>query len=162
MKCKLLYATVLIPMILSTACSGHKQQQADERQPVTETPKQENGTNAGKNMLHESLRAFKQLVFVLETSKFRIRIDDMGNDHYRYASWSINKDMSAKPDLVIENGEMTMEGTMGDKRYSFHNGAFTYECLTNTMGEEGSPPVILTISKGDKEIASQDAKIVGQ
>jgi hypothetical protein len=42
-----------------------------------------------KRDLYESLREFAQPICVLETSKYRIRIDDLGNWNYRYAAWPL-------------------------------------------------------------------------
>ncbi len=44
-----------------------------------------------KNNLHHSLAEFDNSVLTMETSKFKIRIDDLGNGNFRYASWSSNQ-----------------------------------------------------------------------
>ncbi|MCC9017759.1 hypothetical protein [Flavobacterium lipolyticum] len=38
-----------------------------------------------KSKLHPSIAKFKEPQIIIETSKFRVRIDDLGNDTYRYA-----------------------------------------------------------------------------
>ncbi|KQW96290.1 hypothetical protein [Flavobacterium sp. Root420] len=113
-----------------------------------------------KVKLHSSIATFKAPVYVLETSKFRIRIDDLGNDNYRYASWSIKKPMSEKPDLIITNGKWISDGSGGNSHYDFKKGAYLYECYITVIGTSDSPPALLTISQNDKEILNQDAKIV--
>ncbi len=110
--------------------------------------------------LHESIQEFKKPVKILETAKYRIRIDKLGNENYRYASWPIQKKMSDKPDLVLENGKFIRDGSGGNHSYEFSNKDYTYECSIIVMGEESSPPALLTIYKGEKEILSQKAKIV--
>jgi hypothetical protein len=110
--------------------------------------------------VHESLSEFKSPVYILETSKFRIRIDDLGKGNYRYASWPIKKSMMEKPDLILLQGKFRAEGSGGNHSIIFKNGEYSYECSIIVMGEEGSPPAMLTIYKGEKEVLSQKANIV--
>jgi hypothetical protein len=111
-----------------------------------------------RNHLHPSVRNYKSPICILETAKFRIRIDDLGNSNYRYSSWLISKPMSDKPDLILANGVWIPEGSGGNHRYEFKNGEYKYECSIIVMGEEGSPPASLTVYKGDQEILTQNAK----
>ena len=115
-----------------------------------------------KGKLHPSIATFKAPVYILETSKFRIRIDDLGNENYRYASWSIKNPMSEKPDLVITNGKWISDGSGGNSHFEFKKGAYLYECYIIIIGTSDSPPAQLTISQNDKEILNQDAKIVSK
>ena len=113
-----------------------------------------------KKNLHPSLSQFSRPLYILETSKFRIRIDDLGNNKYRYASWPINKPMTDKPDIVLQNGQFIADGSGGNCSYQFKNGDYLYECSIIVMGEDDSPPAFLTISKGDKDILNQKALII--
>ncbi|OIV42432.1 hypothetical protein BKM63_06020 [Flavobacterium johnsoniae] len=113
-----------------------------------------------KKNLHSSIASFKKPLYVLETSKFRIRIDDLGNENYRYASWAIKKPMSEKPDLIISNGKWSAEGSGGNSKFDFKKGAYLYECYIMVLGPSNSPPATLTIYQNEKEILSQNAKIV--
>jgi hypothetical protein len=113
-----------------------------------------------KGKLHPSIAKFKAPEYILETSKFRIRIDDLGNDNYRYASWSIKKSMSDKPDLVITKGKWISDGSGGNSHFDFKKDAYLYQCYIIVLGTSESPPASLTISQNGKEILSQDAKIV--
>lgn len=115
-----------------------------------------------KKGLDPSIAFFQTPICVLETSKFKIRIDNLGYNNYRYASWSINKEMSEKPDLVINGGKLIVEGTGGNHQYEFKKDNFTYECAIIVLGEKNSPPAKLTIYQGKKVVLSQDAKIVSR
>lgn len=115
-----------------------------------------------KNDVNSSLSKFKKPVAILETSKFRIRIDDLGNNNYRYASWSVKQKMTDKPDLVIENGIFYADGTGGNHHYEFKKGNFRYECHFTVLGEKNSAPAALLVYQSGKEILSQDAKIVSR
>jgi hypothetical protein len=115
---------------------------------------------ADKKSIHSSISRYSKPIYVLETSKFRIRIDDLGNANFRYSSWSKTKSMSDKPDLIILNGKMDYDGSGGNQNFIFENGEYVYECMIIEIGEENSPPAILTIKKGEKEILSQNAKII--
>lgn len=113
-----------------------------------------------KSKLHSSIEEFKAPEIILETSKFRVRIDDLGNDNYRYASWSINQSMSEKPDLIITNGKWFHDGTGGNHHYDFKKGNYLYQCYITVLGTKDSPPANLTIYQKGKEILNQDAKVV--
>jgi hypothetical protein len=113
-----------------------------------------------KQNLYESINGYKQPVCVLETAKYRVRIDDMGNMNYRYVSWPLNCKMSDRPDLILENGEYVPEGSGGNHSFEFKKGEYVYECSIIVMGEDNSPPALLTIYKGDKLIFSQRAELV--
>jgi hypothetical protein len=113
-----------------------------------------------KEKIHASLSQFQYPICVLETSKFRIRIDELGNNNIRYSSWSINKAMNEKPDLVLTKGEFIPKGSGGNHSYRFRNADYIYECSIIVMGEDNAPPARLTIYKGDKEILSQKAMII--
>lgn len=129
-------------------------------QSIAEWKKEEELIALEKSNLHESIKEFKRPIHILETTKYRIRIDDMGDYNYRYTSWLINSKMSDKPDIIIEKGEFKPEGSGGNHSFVFKNGDFTYECSIIIMGEENSPPAYLTIYEGDKEIFSEKANIV--
>ncbi|WET00657.1 hypothetical protein [Flavobacterium sp. YJ01] len=115
-----------------------------------------------KKNVNASISKFKEPVAILETSKFRIRIDDLGNNKFRYASWSIKNKMTDKPDLIIENGVFVADGTGGNHYYEFKKGDFKYECYIIVLGEKNSPPATLTVYQSGKEILSQNAKIVSR
>lgn len=117
---------------------------------------------AQKKSVNSSISNFKEPVAILETSKFRIRIDDLGNNKFRYVSWGIKNKMTDKPDLVIENGVFYADGTGGNHHYEFKKGNFRYECHFIVLGEKDSPPAVLTVYQSGKEILSQDAKIVSR
>lgn len=113
-----------------------------------------------KTKVHSSIAKFKEPVYILETSKFRIRIDDLGNNSYRYASWSIKQKMTEKPDLIITNGKWIQDGSGGNHHIEFKKGNYVYDCDIIVLGEKDSPPARLIITQSGKEILNQDAKIV--
>ncbi|PXY39255.1 hypothetical protein DMB65_18570 [Flavobacterium cheongpyeongense] len=115
-----------------------------------------------KITLHASITKFKKPECILETAKFRIRIDDLGNENYRYASWSIKKSMSEKPDLVLFDGKWFQDGTGGNHHFEFKKGQYVYECYITPLREKGAAPASLTIYLENKVILSQEAKIVPQ
>ncbi|TDO83902.1 hypothetical protein EV143_101345 [Flavobacterium chryseum] len=129
-------------------------------QSKTEAALKQKLISSEKGKLHPSIAKFKEPQYVLETSKFKIRIDDLGNDNYRYASWSLKQSMSEKPDLVITNGKWFQDGTGGNEHFEFKKGNYIYECHIIVLGEKNSPPARLIITQSGKEILSQNAKIV--
>ncbi|MDX6180947.1 hypothetical protein SGQ44_02185 [Flavobacterium sp. Fl-77] len=115
-----------------------------------------------KGKLHASIANFETPVCILETSKFRVRIDDLGNDNYRYASWPLKKAMSEEPDLVITNGKWFQDGTGGNHHFDFKKGQYLYECYIAPLREKGASPASLTIYNNEKKILFQEAKIVSE
>lgn len=113
-----------------------------------------------KRTLHESVKNYVRPIHILETKKYRIRIDDMAEGNFRYSSWPITSKMSDKPDIVLQSGEVVSEGSGGNHYYEFKNGDYTYQCSIILMGEDTSPPALLTVYKNDKEILRHQAKIV--
>lgn len=129
-------------------------------QSSSERNKREKLIENDKKSIHESLKKFEQPKLLLETEKFRIRIDELSPGVYRYASWSINSTMNEKPDLVIENGGWTPEGSGGNNMYEFVSGDYKYECSINVIGTDETPPADLTVYKNDNEILYQPAQII--
>lgn len=112
-----------------------------------------------RSTLHSSLKEFSQPILVFKTSKFLIRVDEMKDNTYRYASWTLPNKMSSKPDLIIPKGEFFTEGTANEPNYRFQNKEFTYECSFNSMSEE-LPRYFVRIFKGKKEILLQKASLL--
>lgn len=115
---------------------------------------------ADKNKLHPSLVTFKNPVCILETAKFRIRIDELSSGEYRYASWPITKTMSESPDLVLSKGKVLMDGSGGNHRFEFKNGVYLYVCSISPLRQKGTAPADLTVYKNETTILTQDAIIV--
>ncbi|MGB1247245.1 MAG: hypothetical protein ACPG4Z_00060 [Chitinophagales bacterium] len=110
---------------------------------------------ADKNSLHESIQNHVTPILVWETENYRIRIDEMEDGTYRYASWKKDAAIDAVPDLVIENGEHKFEGSGGNQTYKFRNGAFFYECYINKLGEAESPKGTLRVYRNRQEILTE-------
>lgn len=72
--------------------------------------------------LHPDIRDFKQLEWLFCTEGYRIRIDLMADNTYRYTSWRKNKSTSDLPDLIIFNGIYNEV----DGKYYFENNSYTY------------------------------------
>lgn len=129
-------------------------------QSLAEKKIQKSLIDAEKNTLHTSLVDFKSPVCILETSKFRIRIDQLSNGKYRYASWPINSPMSTRPDLILTNGVVIMDGSGGNHRFEFKNDVYLYECSITPLREKDSSPAGLTVYKNEIPVLTQDAIIV--
>lgn len=115
-----------------------------------------------KQILNKQVQNFKKPMYLLETEKFKIRIDDLGNEKYRYSSWAKNVNMNSKPNLIVSNGKVQFDGSGGNHSYFFTNNEYTYEIAIIEMGESGSPQAILTVKKNEKEILTENAKIIGK
>ncbi|MCT4590383.1 MAG: hypothetical protein N4A71_21320 [Carboxylicivirga sp.] len=106
-----------------------------------------------KETVHESIRNFGKPVYFITTKKFKVRIDQLKNGSYRYASWSSGIDMTHKPDLVLYNGKITFDGSGGNHAYRFKNGIYTYEVYVYEIGEGASAE--LNVYKNNERIVNQ-------
>jgi len=105
-----------------------------------------------KRKLHPSLREFKSPELKAKTKKFIFRIDNLENNEIRYASWSINKSMDSKPEIILRNGKYVQDGTGGNHKYVFKNKEYTYEVFVSVMSEEEWEVGSLSVLKGEEVI----------
>jgi len=110
---------------------------------------------ADKRNLHSSLQKLLEPILEWRTKDFRIRIDRITDDKYRYAVWPAQKEPSEKPDLVLNNGKVIFDGSGGNHHYDFKNGAYLYRCLVNEIGASDTPPGELEVYKHKKVVLSQ-------
>lgn len=108
-----------------------------------------------KSGLHPTVQEYKSPELMWQTEKFTIRIDELNDGHYRYASWAKGKTLADKPDLVLKNGTVRVEGSGGNHTYLFTSGPYRYECVVTVLGERGVPPGELVVYKNDVEIVHQ-------
>ncbi|WP_324005300.1 hypothetical protein [Aeromonas hydrophila] len=108
-----------------------------------------------KSDLHPSVREYKSPALMWQTAKFTIRIDELGDGRYRYASWAKGKTLADKPDLVLKNGAVRVEGTGGNHTYLFTSGPYRYECIVTVLGERGMPPGELVVYQNEVAIMHQ-------
>ncbi|GIU26717.1 hypothetical protein TUM4637_13430 [Shewanella hafniensis] len=105
--------------------------------------------------LHASVREFVSPELTWETAKFTIRVDNMGNNQYRYAAWAKGKSLSEKPDLVLNKGKLVLDGSGGNHSFQFRSGPYQYHCYVTVLGTSDSPPGELVVYKNDQEILKQ-------
>ncbi|WP_196894412.1 hypothetical protein [Aureivirga marina] len=112
--------------------------------------------------VYKSLKEFKKHILVLETKELRIRIDQMPNGKYRYASWPIHSKMTDKPSVVLENGSKNFDGSGGNHYYLFYDNDtyWTYECSINVLRSNETAPATVGIFEGDSQVSMDDAKIL--
>lgn len=129
-------------------------------QSAAELKLKEQGIAKDKKSVHVSISKFERPVHILKTSKYLIRIDDMGHADYRYSAWKASAKMTDKPDLITTGGKSVADGTGGNHSYVFKKDGYTYECQIFIIGAEDTPPANLVVYKGAKELLSQPAKII--
>jgi hypothetical protein len=109
-----------------------------------------------KQTLHSSISTYVEPILEWKTVKFHIRIDDLGDSNYRYASWSIDKKTTDKPDLVLFKGKRVFEGSGGNHHYSFTNGKYIYRCYVSLIGNNNSALGSLDVFRGKDHLLSDD------
>ena len=109
-----------------------------------------------KQSLHSSINTFEEPVLDWKTASYHIRVDDLGDHNYRYASWGINKKSSDKPDFVLLNGDIKFSGSGGNHSYTFKNGRYSYVLHVTVIGCDTSPPGWLEVYKDDEKLLSED------
>lgn len=108
-----------------------------------------------KRSLHSSLRDFESPKYKVITEDYLIRIDELTNGKYRYASWDINEKESLKPDLILENGEFEYQGSGGNHTITFLNKNYQYKIFMFQLRESDSTDILFEIEKDHKVILSQ-------
>lgn len=99
--------------------------------------------------LHSSLKEFKTPILSFETENYRIRIDKLDNNEYRYASWIKSASKNSKPNLILFNGEEFYDGKLGDKHFIFSDLGYTFTIYVNKTKSNKTPSFNLVLSKGN-------------
>lgn len=88
--------------------------------------------------LHYSLREYALPVLEWETDTYRVRVDRIREDEYRYAAWKADVSHNTLPDIVLYEGVEQVYtnaccGSCGGAHttYSFTNGEYLYEVEVN-------------------------------
>lgn len=113
-----------------------------------------------KQNLYVSLRKFESPTYKIETKKHLIRIDELTNSKYRYASWKMGEKVTTKPNIILDNGELEFEGSGGNHVITFVNGKYTYKVYRNIIGEENSPDITLEIEKDGQIILTENGTLI--
>lgn len=106
--------------------------------------------NVGNRRLHQSLQQYYELCTYFVTKGFRVRIDRMADDSYRYASWPRSKETSVRPDLVIEGGRYDEQKDC----YTFENEGYTYYVGSFMVNDENRRGLV--VSKDGKVLLKQE------
>ena len=112
-----------------------------------------------RELLNPDLKEFKIPIFTLETAKYIVRVDQLENQEYRYASWSKDSELSVKPDLIIEHGEWTADGSGGNHYFTFTNAKYCYVVYVNELATDDTSRFNLVVYKDEKEIINQPADL---
>lgn len=115
-----------------------------------------------KENLHVSLQTFESSTYKIKTKNYLIRIDELTNNKYRYASWKISEKESSKPDMILENGELEYRGSGGNHDFTFINNNYTYKVYRNIIGETNTPDIILEVSKNEKIILTEEGTLINK
>lgn len=99
---------------------------------------------------------------IIKTKKFKIRIDKQPNGKYLYQSWNANTKITAKPSMIISDGEMIPDGTGGNYYINFNNEGHNYQVWRNylTNSAKKAPYTLVVYDTNDREIVRQDGLVV--
>lgn len=99
---------------------------------------------------------------IIKTKKFKIRIDKQPNGKYLYQSWNANTKITAKPSMIISDGELIPDGTGGNYYIKFSNEGHSYQICRNYLTDSPKkvPYTLVVNDANDREIVRQDGYIV--
>lgn len=99
---------------------------------------------------------------IIKTKKFKIRIDKQPNGNYLYQSWGANTKITAKPSMIISNGELIPDGSGGNYYFEFNNNGTLYQVWRNYLTDSAkkAPYTLVVISNEGETIVKQDAYLV--
>jgi len=107
--------------------------------------------------LHPSLHKYERICYLCTSESHYIRIDDMGQGIYRYASWPRNTRFSDAPSLVIFGKETNIadRGDIYNHALSFVNEGYEY-CILLIPGRWGLYADEIEIRNNGKVIQKMD------
>ncbi|MDF2932595.1 MAG: hypothetical protein K0R36_1926 [Chryseobacterium sp.] len=99
---------------------------------------------------------------IIKTKKFKIRIDKQPNGNYLYQSWGANTKITAKPSMIISDGEIIPDGSGGNYYYEFNNNNYSYKVYRNYLTDSAiKQPYTLVVTDIDgKIVVKQDGRVV--
>lgn len=99
---------------------------------------------------------------IIKTKKFKIRLDKQPNGNYLYQSWGANTKITAKPSMIISDGEIVPDGSGGNYYYEFNNNGYIYQVWRNYLTDSATKPpyTLVVIGANGETILKQDGKIV--
>lgn len=99
---------------------------------------------------------------IIKTKKFKIKIDKQPNGNYLYQSWGANTKISAKPSMIISDGDVIPDGSGGNYYFEFNNNGTLYQVWRNylTNSTKKAPYTLVVIDSNGKTIVRQDAQVV--
>ncbi|UHO39603.1 hypothetical protein H5J24_05825 [Chryseobacterium capnotolerans] len=99
---------------------------------------------------------------IIKTKKFKIRIDKQPNGKYLYQSWNANSKITAKPSMIISDGELIPDGSGGNYYFNFNNQGHSYQVWRNylTNSAKKAPYTLVVYDTNDTEVVRQDAQVV--
>jgi hypothetical protein len=117
------------------------------------TPKKDNETAYFQNV---------PKTVIIKTKKFKVRIDKQPNGNYLYQSWGANTKITAKPSMIISNGELIPDGSGGNYYFEFNNNGTLYQVWRNylTASAKKAPYTLVVIDGNGETLVRQDAQIV--
>lgn len=113
-----------------------------------------------KENLHASLKTLVSPTYKIQTKHYHIRIDELTNNKYRYASWKMGEKELSKPDIILNDGEFVFEGSGGSQVFTFVNDKYAYKVYRNYSGNRNTPDIRLYIMKDGQEILKEDGKLI--
>lgn len=99
---------------------------------------------------------------IIKTKKFKVRIDKQPNGNYLYQSWGANTKITAKPSMIISNGELVPDGSGGNYYFEFNNNGTIYQVWRNylTASAKKAPYTLVVIDANGETLVRQDAQVV--
>lgn len=99
---------------------------------------------------------------IIKTKKFKIKIDKQPNGNYLYQSWGANTKISAKPAMIISDGDVIPDGSGGNYYFEFNNNGTIYQVWRNylTKSTKKAPYTLVVIDSNGETIVRQDAQVV--
>ena len=116
-------------------------------------PNKDNGTTYFQNV---------PKTVIIKTKKFKVRIDKQPNGNYLYQSWGANTKITAKPSMIISNGELIPDGSGGNYYFEFNNNGTLYQVWRNdlTASAKKAAYTLVVIDGNGETLVRQDAQIV--
>ena len=110
--------------------------------------------------LHSSLRVYAEPQNLFTTENYLIRIDELQDGMFRYASWKKGSQLTSAPEIILNNGRVTTSGSGGNHHITFQNGMYQYTIFRQHIREEGAPEILLEVKKNGETILQEEGASV--
>lgn len=103
-----------------------------------------------KKALHPSIQKYLKPKLMWQTASHIIRIDEVTEDNFRLVMWDKAQTTQDKPEVIIEQGRLSFDGSGGNHFYTFNRDQHRYVCQVIVLGADDTPAGTFQVYKNNQ------------